>query len=155
MTGIQLQQVREETKCFLALHWPTELWTSPPEWNVPWYLQGTMPGGDKQGVYALLGDAENVIYIGVGASFGGGNYEGHGIGARTSRYFEMARDQRGVPVKERRYAPSRAWESRGLQSIATLGFEPNQAYLAYGLEAYLLSKLVPQFNKVRSARLTN
>lgn len=115
----------------------------------------SFPVGHKQGVYALLNSYDEVIYVGVGASLGHGVYEGHGIGSRTSRYTRVAPNQRGVPVPERQYIPVPKWRERKLNSIAAIGFEPEQAYLVYGLEAFLPSVFSPKFNKVRSARKSN
>jgi hypothetical protein len=155
MNGYFLNDLQTETEIFFNLHWPREEWNDVPKWNEIWYFKGEMKGNNKQGVYALLNKDLKGIYIGVGASFGGRTYEGFGLGSRTGRYSRVAPDQRGVPISERRYVPSKEWEGSGLSAIATFGFEPIRAYLAYGLEAYLLSKISTEFNTIRAARRKN
>lgn len=152
--SIQLQCLKDETKIFFKRHWPDE-WGPKPNWGEPWRLHKENPAGNKQGVYALLNEKDEVIYIGVGAALGGGRYEGFGIGARTSRYTRVAPNQKGIPISERKYVPAPDWQTTGLAAIVGLGFDPKHAYLAYGLEAYLLSQLAPKYNKIRSARRRN
>lgn len=153
MTQVTLSQIKDHTKQFFDLHWP-EAWQLQPDWNDPWYFQGTLSGHDKQGVYALLTEDESVLYIGVGASFVGGLYEGHGIGARVNNYWRQGKEQEST-VQQRIYEPVDIWKDRGLHSIASLGMEPEQAYLAYALEAFLLSRFAPPYNRIRSARINN
>lgn len=126
-----------------------------PTWNEPWDLVGTLHGHHMQGIYLLLGEDDEVLCIGVGASLGGGNYVGHGLGSRTSRYVKMADGQRSEPVENREYVPSGVWATRGLAKIMTLGFSQDYAYLAYELEAFLLREIETPYNKVRSARASN
>ncbi|WP_147270469.1 hypothetical protein [Halomonas sp. DQ26W] len=139
---------------FFRRHWPLSE-AEVPSWNSPWNLVGTLPGHNKQGIYLLLGGHDEVLYIGVGASLGSGKYTGYGLGARTNQYFRMAEGQRGVPVKNRRYAPKKKWADRGVSQVVTLGFHQDYAYLAYGLEAFLLREIETPYNKVRSARASN
>lgn len=77
----------------------------------------------KQGVYALLDSKENVIYIGVGASFSGGACEGGGLGARTSRYARVANGHLSVPTVDLQYSPNGEWRDRGIAAIAKIGFD--------------------------------
>jgi hypothetical protein len=156
MSAVKLPELRSATMEFFRLHWPHEIWNHPPDWSAPWHLRGTMPGTDKQGIYALLDQNGNAIYVGVGAAFGGGIYEGCGLGARTARYFRVKKDQKAIAVNERCYEPSKEWQGRDFVAITTLSVERDQAYLAYGLEAFLLSRFETLlFNKVRSARQRN
>jgi hypothetical protein len=155
MADLILNDLAMETDKFLQLHWPKGLWLNAPNWSEPWFMKGEMPSGAKQGVYALLNNNREVIYIGVGASFGSGIYEGCGLGSRTTTYTRVASNQRGVPIKERRYIPSKEWQNRGLVAISTFGLEKEHAYLSYGLEAYLLSMFSPKYNKIRATRRKN
>jgi hypothetical protein len=139
---------------FFRRHWSTSE-TEVPSWNSPWDFVGTLPGHNKQGIYLLLGEHDEVLYIGVGASLGGGKYTGHGLGSRMNQYFTMAEGQRGVPLKNRQYAPKKKWADRGVSQVVTLGFHQDYAYLAYGLEAFLLREIETPYNKVRSARASN
>lgn len=152
---VSFLEVLNETTEFFKRHWPHSWWGEAPRWTNPWYFRGTMFGGEKQGVYSLLNSDSEVLYIGVGASLGRGIYEGSGLNSRIGKYCRLAQDQRSAPVPDRLYEPRDEWVERGLVAISTVGFESNQAYLAYSLEAYLLSVLEPPFNRVRSARKEN
>jgi len=151
---ITLDDIKVVSDEFFRRHWPSS-GEEVPKWNSPWDLIGTLPGHNKQGVYLLLGEHGEVLYIGVGASLGGGKYTGYGLGSRTGQYFRMAEGQRGIPVKDRQYVPNNKWAERGVSKVVTLGFPQDYAYLAYGLEAFLLRVIAPPYNKVRSARASN
>lgn len=154
MVEVTVEIVKAAADEFFSRHWPvSEL--RKPEWNQPWNMVGTLPGHHMQGIYLLLGKSDEVLYIGVGASLGGGKYVGHGLGSRTSRYVRMGKEQRKVPVEKRVYVPSVIWAERGLSKIITLGLSQDYAYLAYGLEAFLLREIETPYNKVRSARVSN
>jgi len=71
---------------------------------------------------------------------------------RLGRYTRLKKGQRGVTVTEREYEPSQGKWHDTLVSIATIGFESDKAYLAYGLESYLLAHFAPELNKIRSVR---
>jgi|TARA_R110002072_G_C7942579_1_gene532622 hypothetical protein len=151
---ITLEDIKAVSDEFFRRHWPSST-VEMPRWNDPWDLVGTLPGHNKQGVYLLLGEHDEVLYIGVGASLGGGKYTGYGLGSRTGQYFRMAQGQRGIPVKDRQYVPKKKWAERGVSQVITLGFHQDYAYLAYGLEAFLLREIETPYNKVRSARASN
>lgn len=153
---IKFSDIQASTTEFFRLHWPqTEQWGQEPQWNNPWRLRGSLPNGDKQGVYVLLDFNDDVIYIGVGASFGSGIYEGAGLGSRINHYIRLAEGQNGVRVEDRQYQAIEKWEELGLKSLRTLGFPIESAYLAYALEAHLLSRHAPPHNKVRASRTNN
>lgn len=140
---------------FFQLHWPPR-WDRPPGWGSLWEYQGTMPSHDLQGVYALVSRPEIIAYIGVGAAFGSGLYEGCGLGSRTARYRSVVPGQAlSVNVKERKYIPPSPWNERGIYAIVTLGMRSDQAYLAYGLEAFLLAALKPEYNNRNPSRHRN
>mgnify|MGYP007070654814 FL=1 len=134
------------TNEFFNLHWDEKIIGFPiPLWSAPWKFEGTQPNGNRQGCYILL-KGDEVLYIGVGASIGDGRYEGHGIGKRTNAYTQLGKGQRGVPCETRRYLPSKIWAERGLDGIAAIGFEKGYGYLAYALEAYLISRCPTPYN---------
>jgi hypothetical protein len=134
------------TNEFFKLHWNNNIIGSqPPPWSAPWKFEGTQRNGDRQGCYVLL-KGDEVLYIGIGASIGDAPYEGCGIGKRTNIYWQLAEGQRSVPCEERRYLPAKIWAERGLDGIAALGFEMGYGYLAYALEAYLISRCLTQYN---------
>jgi hypothetical protein len=141
---ISFSDVEQTTERFFQNHWPTHF-GQHPSWNEAWGFEGSMQGHDQQGIYVLLGDARNVLYIGVGASLGTGRYAGHGLGSRTNRYM------RTLSRKQKQYTPTSPWKERGLSEIITLGFAQEHAYLAYGLEAFLLGQLAPPHNNQRPA----
>ncbi|MGO5000539.1 hypothetical protein [Oceanisphaera sp. W20_SRM_FM3] len=153
MTSVMLDTVKEFTDSFFEKHWSSHLPTRP-EWNDVWAFIGGLPGGDTQGVYLLMSENEEVLYIGVGASKVGGRYSGHGIGSRVSEYHRMAEGQRSVSLEQRKYIPKGDWAERGLAKIVTIGFTSEYAYMAYALEAFLIRETETPHNKVRSARLS-
>ncbi|MAL99667.1 MAG: hypothetical protein CL583_14585 [Alteromonadaceae bacterium] len=154
MTEVTFNSVKAFTDEFFRRHWPVSE-AEMPVWNMPWSLVGTLPGHNMQGIYVLLGAHDEVLYIGVGASLGGGGYVGHGLGSRTSKYVRTAEGQRGVSVADRKYVPKGKWADLRLSKIVTLGFNQDYAYLAYGLEAFLLREIETPNNKIRSARASN
>ncbi|EMN4466409.1 hypothetical protein [Aeromonas hydrophila] len=151
MLEVTFEDIKATSDEFFRRHWLMSE-SKIPTWNRPWDLVGTLPGHDMQGIYILLGKHDEALYIGVGASLGGGKYIGHGLGSRTNKYTRMVEGQKGVPISEKKYAPRGIWGERGLSKIITLGFEQDYAYLSYGLEAYLLRESKTPYNKIRSAR---
>lgn len=154
MPIITLDNIKAVSDEFFRRHWPSSE-DEVPRWNSPWGFVGTLPGHNKQGVYLLLGKHDEVLYIGVGASLGGSKYTGYGLGSRTRQYFRMEGGQRGVPVKDRQYVPKKKWADRSVSKVVTLSFHQDYAYLAYGLEAFLLRERETVYNKIRSARASN
>lgn len=153
MKKVSFESVKNSASTFFEKHWNI---ASParPEWNDVWAFIGGLPGGDTQGVYLLMNESDEVLYIGVGASKVGGRYSGHGIGSRASAYHCMAEGQRSVSLEQRKYVPKGDWTERGLAKIVTIGFTSEYAYMAYALEAFLIRETETPHNKVRSARLS-
>ena len=83
----------------------------------------------------------------MGAGEVGGRYEGMGLGSRLTNYWRMV--NRGRSFADREYTPAPKWKARGVNSIFTLGFPPDYGYLAYGLEAYLIARLNPKYNRAK------
>jgi len=154
MDKVTVDNVKKLAVSFFNRHWAISD-VSAPTWNEAWGFIGTLPGHDKQGVYLLIGEDDEVLYIGVGASIGGGRYTGHGIGSRTNKYIRVGEGQRGKSNQDRQYRPVDKWADRGLSKIITLGFTEDFAYLSYGLEAYLLRECKTRFNIIRSARASD
>lgn len=137
-----LQKLLEETSIFFDLHWCRDRLGNPPDWSAIHTDFRKIPNYDKQGVYAFV-HGEEVTYIGAGTSRGGGKYRGNGLSARVMKYcrwIDKVNDVYGavdVRLKE-------------AGAIVTIGFEQDHAYLANALEIYLISKLQPKYNIVKT-----
>lgn len=137
------------TKVFFRSHWNSDELGETPEWSERYEFVGTIPNNIKQGIYAFL--AKNKVhYVGVAASRNSGRYDGAGIGARVTQYLRLASEQPKVPVAERRYKLAKNWPE--VDGLITLGFNREHAYLAYGLEVFLISMLRPPANKIRTGQ---
>jgi hypothetical protein len=135
--------LESETARFSSLHWNTQHISHPiPKWGEPWHFtEGGIPDGDKGGCYALFNEKDEVIYIGVGASSGGGIYPDHGISRRLVGHVVQL-----IPDKEPKYAPKEKWVE--VKYLRTIPFEETENYLAYGLEALLIKSVKPERNRV-------
>lgn len=136
-----MRDVINNTEEFFRLHW--NLNKQQPKWSDQYKLQGAVPNGDQPGCYALL-ENNNVVYIGLGASKGGGIYEEHGLGARLNSHVLVWDRSVSVPIAERRYKPKDKWQ--GITSIYTIGFPKDYGYLSSALEAFLIKNLSPAHN---------
>ena len=84
---ITKEHLETETKKFFDLHWGS----SPqiPTWDFSWNWCNAVPNHELGGVYALFsGDA--LVYIGLGASIGGGIYKNRGIRTSHDRTARLA-----------------------------------------------------------------
>ena len=139
---ITKEHLETETKKFFDLHWGS----SPqiPTWDFSWNWCNAVPNHELGGVYALFsGDA--LIYIGLGASIGGGIYKNRGISRRL-----LAHVLQITPAgSSASYEPQKHWKEASVDSIATIGFPPELTYLACALEDYLIGKLNPPKNNVK------
>ena len=81
--AVDFNVLASESNTFFKLHWPHPQWGAKPEWRERWEFRGTMFGGERQGVYALMNANDGVLYVGVGSSLGAGLYEDHGLNSRT------------------------------------------------------------------------
>lgn len=137
--------LRTHTLYFMAQHWIFENVPVTPEWSPPWKFVNSIPNHNRQGCYALFAGIE-LIYLGVGAGARLYDYAGHGLGGRISNYIVCTkRAARGSGIGGE-YKPNKKWGARGLDAIQTIGFSSDLAYLAYALEAFLISKLTPRYN---------
>lgn len=132
------------TKKFLDEHSKNKY--TEPLWSEQWKFKGEIPNQAKQGVYAFLDENSEVVYIGVGASKGGGIYEGAGLGSRLGRIWKK---HSLTPLHE---DGSKLYEKtdsyKYIHSVVTFALEPTEWYLAYALEYYLISKMLPTKNKL-------
>lgn len=107
-------------------------------------LRGTIPHRDSPGCYLLL-EGDEVIYIGLGASRGGGNYEGCGISARLKKHLYWDKTVPSNDCAGRVYKPIEKWKD--VSQIYTYAINREIGYMACALEAYLISTLKPKGNK--------
>lgn len=129
----------ELTEDFFKLHWDEIQLGTPPIWSEAFSDFIRMPNYLKAGVYAFLKDKE-VTYIGVGASKGGGIYPDRGLSRRFQSYVKVDKESKKPYIVDQRLKDS--------GTVVTIGFESQYAYLAYGLEAFLISRLNPIHNKI-------
>lgn len=131
------------TEDFFSKHWnPEAIDSAIPQRSMLYKFDGSLPNYDKQGVYAFVKNGE-VTYIGVGASSNGtGRYAGHGLGKRFLSYSKVENGKH-VPTDTRLIEAG---------SMITIGFEPEQSYLAYALEMFLIGKIKTQYNVNRPSK---
>jgi hypothetical protein len=134
-------QLTEATDSFFQRHWvPSALGPTPPSWE-RWetFLSGSVPNHDKAGCYALFAGHE-LIYVGLGASKGGGIYVEYGLSRRLTAHVICADRERGPQWSK--LEPG--WSS--VTGVYTLGFAADLSYLAASLETYLIRALQPPRN---------
>lgn len=130
------------TDLFFSMHWNIE--EEKPSWDFSWSFIGPVPNYLLGGVYALLRN-EEIIYIGLGASRGGGIYKDRGISRRL-----MSHVYRTAPKDSEFNAELRErWKDLGVNKVATIGFSPERNYLAAALEDFLIGKINPVANAVK------
>lgn len=126
---------------FFSLHWlQSSILGNAPQWKI-WenFLCGSVPNFDLGGCYALF-SGDELIYVGLGASRGGGIYPNHGISRRLMAHVICADRERG-----REWAKLREpWMD--VTSLYSIGFPHDQAYLPAALEGFLIRKLSPPRN---------
>ncbi len=138
---ISIEILEKTTNEFFDKFCNDDLFNSRPIWSSKWMFRGEVPNNSKKGCYALLYKDE-IVYIGVAI---GDSYEGSGLGSRISNYWKYDSNENGV----RTYEPT----VKGINSIITLPFTPNDFYLAAALEVYLIQKLNPPNNKTHSRKI--
>lgn len=155
MSSATLDDLREATASFMRLHWPSGA-PDTPDWHGQWPLRspGPVPNHDKQGCYAIF-EAGALIYIGLAASSGTGNYVGHGIGSRLYKHV-LCIDWEASAKAPRCYKPQDRWLCAS--HLSTIGFPEQLSYLAPALEIYLIrhfSSVAGLQNKVSRSRANN
>ena len=136
------QDLETFTAIFFDRHWPHDDFNElRPTWIV-WkpFLHGPVPNHKFAGCYALFKDNE-LVYIGHGASRGGGRYEHHGIGRRVMAHIIASDKQRGAEWSKLR---ERWIDINGFYSIA---LPHTLAYLSSSLETYLIRTLPTDRNR--------
>jgi hypothetical protein len=127
---------------FFNKHWGFN--NTFPEWDFSWNWCGPVPNYLVGGVYALLKNNE-ILYIGLGNSRGGGIYQDRGISRRL-----MAHVTQSAPTGSSVDSVLRKrWIDLEVDKVATLGFAQCQNYLAPALEDFLIGHLNPIENRVK------
>lgn len=133
-----------QTTAFFDAHWNCEqLGADRPTWS-KWetFLEGSVPNAEYGGCYALFA-GDDLLYVGVGISKGGGTYPNCGISRRLMSHVICADKKRG-----RGWAKLREqWADPPLTAICTIGFPHERVYLAAALEGYLIRRLDPPRNR--------
>lgn len=132
------------TNRFFDMHWNrASIGCEPPTW-VHWpEFKGSAPNYQLGGCYALF-EGPSLVYIGLGASKGGGLYPEHGISRRLmSHVLRIDRAKGSEWLK-----PRPGWQS--VDSLYTIGFGSHFAHLASSLETYLIREFR---GKMRNARV--
>lgn len=137
-----LEQLKEKTALFFRRHWQE---SEPfPEWRFDWDWRGPVPNYRLGGVYSLLA-GDQVVYVGLGNSRGGGIYQERGISRRLEAHvLDIA--PKGSAAS---YVPKTRWQTIGVTIIGTIGFPAALSYLAPALEDYLIGELNPVENSIR------
>lgn len=143
----KLEDLKRFTNEFFRRHWSDSLTQPIPTWNNDWKWKGSVPYHDKGGVYALFDASHTIVYIGLGASVGGGLYKAHGISRRLLAHVITTDRTKGRGF----YIPQKQWSE--VAAIGALGFPTEYAYLAPALEDYLIGVLNPTRNNTKK-RLT-
>jgi hypothetical protein len=137
-TFVELESATLE---FFKRHWVSQVLGMPPlSWR-KWesFLSGSVPYHDTAGCYALFEDAA-LIYVGLGASRGGGIYDGYGLSRRLMGHVICADRGRGVGWSKL----TSAWST--VTELFTLGFSKELSYVAASLETHLIRQLKPPRN---------
>lgn len=133
-----------ETDKFFTLHWGLPLDT--PHWDYSWTFCGPVPNYLLGGLYALFA-GESLVYVGLGASRGGGIYQDRGISRRLIAHVLRPSSDKAVAD----YELAQRWVDAGVTKVATLGFPTEYNYMALALEDYLIGKLSPSQNKLKNS----
>lgn len=135
------KEVEQCTEDFFRLHWG--LGFPPPPWDFSWNWHGAVPNYRLAGVYALL-RGDELLYIGLGASRGGGIYQDRGLSRRLMSHVFL-RDRSNSTG----YLPREKWKALKVDVVGTIGFPQEANYLAPALEDYLIGRLTPPQNHVK------
>ena len=139
MSDQNLINLLQQTEDFFENHWNRETLGESPTWSNVFSDFVRMPNYLKAGVYAFIKNSE-ITYIGVGASKGGGIYTDRGLSRRFQSYIKVDKLSKKLYIIDYRLKEA--------DGVVTIGFDSQHAYLAYGLEAFLISKINPIYNKI-------
>lgn len=134
-----LENLLAYTDNFFQNHWNEAKLGFRTVWSAIHTDFRQIPNYDKQGVYAFV-KGEEITYIGVGTSRGGGIYRGNGLSSRVMKYCRWIDKEIYGPIDER---------LKEAGAIVTIGFEQDHAYIANALEIYLISRLNPKYNFIK------
>lgn len=136
------ERLSAQTKEFFSLHWGLN--EEPPEWNYSWRWLNAIPNYQLGGLYALF-SGNKLLYVGLGASTGGGIYKDRGISRRLlAHVLQTAPKDTSVS-----YEPQDRWKAIQVDLVATIGFPAGRNYLACALEDYLIGELNPPENQMK------
>jgi len=90
----------------------------------------TWPDNEKPGVYLLLDEQTNILYVGKSSVC---------IGSRLNAHFHYGAKRECVPYSD---------QLSSIRFIWTIGFSADNWFLSTALEEYLIAELDPDFNKV-------
>lgn len=133
----------QHSNVFFEKHWDSSSSLQPLEWKCDWQWAGSVPYHDMAGIYALFDSAGDLVYVGLGASRGGGLYNEHGISRRLLAHVIAPDRSRGRGF----YKPKDNWVE--VADIGAVGFPAKYSYLAPALEDYLIGKLNPTRNSMK------
>lgn len=142
MSEINFISLEATTQIFFKNHWSTDSLGTAPEWEA-WgtFLYGSVPKYNEGGCYALF-IKDELVYIGLGASKGGGLYLKSGISRRLMSHVycsSKSHNPKELQLKE-------PWLGLGVTGVYTIGLS-DKDYLAPALESYLIRQLSPRRNK--------
>ena len=81
-----LSELLFHTEEFFKRYWWCPDETTSPLWKYNYTWDGAVPYHDLGGVYALINEHQEIVYIGLGSSIGGRKYKEHGISRRLLKH---------------------------------------------------------------------
>lgn len=135
-------RLADATKRFFSIHWG--MGEQAPEWDFSWEWRGAVPNYLLGGLYAVFSKGK-LVYVGLGASNGGGIYKDRGISRRLLAHVI----QICTSDSSKSYEPKDRWKALDVDLIATIGFPAEVNYLACALEDYLIGVLNPPENQMK------
>jgi hypothetical protein len=138
----QVDKLREKTSLFFNRHWG--LTSEAPEWDLSWNWDGPLTNLKLGGLYALF-KGDKLLYVGLGASRGGGLYTDRGISRRLTNHVIRKAPKGGST----QYVTRKRWEELGVNRVGALALPADRTYLASSLEDFLIGDLNPPENKVK------
>lgn len=140
---VAIDEVVSATSAYFSRHWnASAIGQSPPEWQGWYEFNGSAPNYQLGGCYALF-EGDELHYIGLGASLGGGRYIGHGLSRRLKAHVLQNDWEKGPEwLKLRPRWP-------GISSIYTIGFDNENVHLAPSLETFLIRKFAGRIKNQR------
>jgi hypothetical protein len=135
VTTFTIADLEEATSRFFKMHWnEPAISLSPPSW-LGWHeFHGSVPNFQNAGCYALF-EGRSIVYVGLGASKGGGLYTEHGISRRLLSHVL----RRNPTLGKSWYSTRPPWEQ--VTAIYTIGFNSEFAHLSPALESFLIREL--------------